>query len=178
MPWLCHDSPWKPIGQQHNLIIMRCFLLTIYGWMWACRGRDIQVDCDLYSEHCFQVFFMCKLVYGIQRGLLEEGLDNDMFDNTEENDSRLTWNAVRRGDFGNAEYSTLDGEILLKWVKEEKNGVKLLASSHHHYPHMTRNHVTKSPPHQTCSPAQSGPAVVAVLAWSPNEYGPINSPLL
>ena len=37
----------KPIGQQHNLIFMRCFALTIYDWKGACRGwssmRRIQV---------------------------------------------------------------------------------------------------------------------------------------
>ena len=32
MPWPCHDSRWKSIGRQHNLIFMTCFALTIYGW--------------------------------------------------------------------------------------------------------------------------------------------------
>ena len=39
MLWLCHDSRWKPICQQDNLIFMMCFALTIYGWKWACGGR-------------------------------------------------------------------------------------------------------------------------------------------
>ena len=42
MLWLCHDSPWKPIGQQHHLIFMRCFALTIYGWKRASRGRSVR----------------------------------------------------------------------------------------------------------------------------------------
>ena len=42
MPWLCHDSRWKPIGQQHNLIFMMSFALTIDGWKWACRGRGMR----------------------------------------------------------------------------------------------------------------------------------------
>ena len=40
MPWLRQDSRWKPIGQQHNLIFMSCFALTIYSWKWACGGRN------------------------------------------------------------------------------------------------------------------------------------------
>ena len=43
MLWLCQDSRRKPIGQQHNLIFMTCFALTIYGWKWACRG-DLKAD--------------------------------------------------------------------------------------------------------------------------------------
>ena len=44
------DWRWKPIGQQHNLIFMPCFALTIYGWKWACGGHLERFQGDWFTK--------------------------------------------------------------------------------------------------------------------------------